>query len=97
VTTSELRVTDNTDDQRYEAHIGCDLVGYLTYEQKTGQIVLLHTEVDRSVKGKGVGSRLVAAALDDIRSRGLSTRILCPFVRAYVRRHPEYSDLMASR
>jgi predicted GNAT family acetyltransferase len=97
MTTSELRIVDNKDAQRYEARLGDDLVGYLAYGLKPGQIVLVHTEVDRSVKGQGVGSRLVAAALDDIRGRGLSAQILCPFARAYARRHPEYSDLMVSR
>jgi predicted GNAT family acetyltransferase len=97
VTTPELRIVDNPDEQRYEARLGDELVGHLVYGEKAGQIVLLHTEVDRSVEGHGIGSRLVAAALKDIRDRGLSARIVCPFVRAYVRRHPEYSDLMASR
>jgi uncharacterized protein len=97
VTTPELQIVDNPDEQRYEARLGDDLVGYLAYGLEPELITLVHTEVERSVKGQGVGSRLVAAALDDIRGRGLSARILCPFARAYVRRHPEYSDLMASR
>jgi len=44
-----------------------------------------------------VGSQLVAATLEDIRSRGLSIVAICPFVRAYIRRHPEFADLVASR
>jgi predicted GNAT family acetyltransferase len=57
----------------------------------------LHTEVDPAVEGTGVGSELVAAALHDIRERGLSAVVICPFVRAYMRRHPEYADLVAPR
>ena len=53
----------------------------------------MHTEVDPAAEGHGVGSRLAAGALDDIRSRGLSILVVCPFVREYVRRHPEYADL----
>ena len=58
-------------------------------------IVLVHTEVAPAVEGRGVGSRLVSAALDDIRARGLRLVPICPFVRAYLGRHPEYADLLA--
>jgi predicted GNAT family acetyltransferase len=47
------------------------------------------------VEGSGVGSALVAGALDDIRSRGLRVVPLCPFVAAFIRRHSEYADLVA--
>jgi uncharacterized protein len=88
---SELVISDNRDAQRYEARLGEDLVGYLAYDLEEGQIALLHTEVDREAKGQGIGSKLVAAALEDVRDRGLSTKVVCPFVRAFLRRHPEYS------
>jgi predicted GNAT family acetyltransferase len=48
-------------------------------------------------EGQGVGSRLVAGTLDDIRSRGLSILVVCPFVRAYILGHPEYADMAAGR
>jgi predicted GNAT family acetyltransferase len=98
VTTSpaDVRITDNPDESRYEARIGEELVGYLAYDLQAGQIALLHTQVDRSTKGQGIGSRLVAEALEDIRARGLSTRVVCPFVRSFLRRHPEYSDVAPS-
>jgi uncharacterized protein len=89
---TELVISDNRDAQRYEARLGEELVGYLAYDLKERQIALLHTEVDREAKGQGIGSKLVAAALDDIRDRGLSTKVVCPFVRAFLRRHPEYSS-----
>jgi predicted GNAT family acetyltransferase len=89
---SELVISDNRDAQRYEARVGEELVGYLAYDLKERQIALLHTEVDREAKGQGIGSKLVAAALDDIRDRGLSKKVVCPFVGAFLRRHPEYSS-----
>jgi uncharacterized protein len=57
-------------------------------------IVLVHTEVVPAVEGRGVASRLVSAALDDIRARGLRVVPICPFVRHYLGRHPEYGDLL---
>jgi predicted GNAT family acetyltransferase len=94
----ELTVADNADERRYEARVGSEVVGFVDYRlAHDGRMMLLHTEVDPSVEGEGVGSQLVAWVLDDIRRRGLAMVPYCPFIRAYVRRHPEYSDLVASR
>lgn len=92
----ELSFADNADERRYEARVGSEVVGFMTYRQSDGRIKLIHTEVDPSVEGEGVGSELVAWALDDIRRRGLSVVPFCPFVVAYLRRHPEHSDLVGS-
>jgi uncharacterized protein len=51
--------------------------------------------VDPHFEGKGVGAALVQGVLDDVRARGLKVRPCCPFVAAYIRRHPEYEDLVA--
>jgi uncharacterized protein len=92
-----LGVSDNPDAHRYEATIDDEVVGYIAYHLEDGLITLVHTEVDEAVEGQGVGSRLVAATLDDIRSRKLSVEPICPFVRGYLERHPEHADLIASR
>jgi predicted GNAT family acetyltransferase len=92
----ELNVTDNAEERRYEAHAGEEVIGFIDYRLAPGQMRLLHTEVDREVEGEGVGSLLVARALDDIRRRGLEVVPFCPFVLAFIKRHPEYSDLVAS-
>ena len=92
----ELTVADNADERRYEARVGSDVVGFMTYRQSDGRMKLIHTEVDPSVEGEGVGSELVAWALEDIRRRGLALVPFCPFVLAYLRRHPEHSDLVGS-
>src|SRR5437879_6440874 len=97
VTSSELSVANNAERRRYEARVGSEVVGFIAYREAPGRITLIHTEVDPELEGEGVGSQLVAGALDDIRRRGLSIVPLCPFVSAYVRRHPEYSDLVASK
>lgn len=96
-TGTELTFGDNPDESRYEARIGPDVGAYLVYLLEPPLIRLVHTEVDRSLKGEGVGSRLVTFALDDIRARGLSIRVTCSFVGAFLERHPEYSDLVAMR
>ena len=95
-TAGELTVTDNAEKGRYEARAGAEVVGFIDYRLAPGRMTLLHTEVDPEVEGEGVGSLLVARALDDIRRRGLSVAPFCPFVLAFLKRHPEYSDLVAS-
>jgi predicted GNAT family acetyltransferase len=90
----ELRVTDNPDAHRYEVYIGPALAGFTDYHAQPGLVKLMHTEIDTAFEGQGVGSRFVAAVLDDIRSRGLRVLPICPFVRAFIQRHPEYADLV---
>jgi predicted GNAT family acetyltransferase len=90
-------VRDNPVERRYEAVADGEVVGELRYVTEPGVIVLVHTEVAPSVEGHGIGSRLVGDALDDIRSRGLRVVPVCPFVAAFLRRHPEQHDLIARR
>jgi predicted GNAT family acetyltransferase len=58
-------------------------------------VLLVHTEIDPALEGQGLGDRLVAGALDDLRAHGRKLVPLCPFVRAYLRRHPDQADLVA--
>jgi predicted GNAT family acetyltransferase len=87
-------IRDNPAERRYEILAGDELLGIIRYVQEPGTVVLVHTEVEPKVEGQGVGSRLVAGALADIRARGLRLVPVCPFVRAYIARHPEYDDLV---
>ena len=54
-----------------------------------------HTEVVPQFEGQGLGSRLAKFALDDVRRRGLQVVPVCTFVAGYIRRHPEYHDLVS--
>jgi uncharacterized protein len=93
--TGNLAVRDNAADFRYELLRDGRILGEILYRTRGDRIVLLHTEVLPSAEGGGLGSRLVTGALDDIRARDLRVVPLCPFVAAYIRRHPEYADLVA--
>jgi predicted GNAT family acetyltransferase len=91
---NDVTVRDNPAELRYEALAGGEMVGEIRYRTEPGLVVLVHTEVAPAAEGAGVGSRLVAGALADIRARGLGVVPLCPFVAAYIRRHPEFADLI---
>ena len=95
-TMDDLTIRDNPAELRYEALAGGDLLGQIRYRTEPGVVVLIHTEVAAAAEGTGVGSRLVQEALDDIRARGLRAVPFCPFVAAYIRRHPDYADLVGT-
>lgn len=93
---SETTVTDHPEENRYEAHDGPggDLLGFAAYIHAQGDLIVFsHTEVFPANEGRGVGSALARAALDDVRSRGLKVMPLCPFIKAWMGRHPDYADL----
>lgn len=89
-------VVDVPEEARFEIRVDGRPAGSAFYDDsEPGLLVLTHTEVDDAFEGHGVGSALIRAALDTARSRGLSVRPDCPFVSAYIARHPdEYLDLV---
>jgi len=89
-----VTVADNPDQRRYEAHVGDELAGFVSYRAEPGHIALNHTKVDDPSEGQGVGSRLASFALDDARERRLAVLPFCPFVKAYIQRHREYAELV---
>ncbi len=85
-----LDVVNNTDAGRYETS-----GGHIAYTRDGDVVTMTHTEVDPELEGQGIGGELVRQALDDVRAHGLRVRPSCPFVAAYIRRHPEYADLVS--
>jgi predicted GNAT family acetyltransferase/glutaredoxin len=91
---ADAEVVDVPEKSRYELRLDGRLIGLAAYRRRHGRISFTHTEVDGSCEGRGFGSRLVAAALDDARRQGPRVLPLCPFVAHYVEQHPEYQDLV---
>jgi len=89
-----VRVSDNPKRRRYEAYVDGVLAAYATYGLTPGGITFVHTMTEPAYEGHGVGSRLAEAALDDARARGLRVTPRCPFIAAYIERHPAYADLV---
>ena len=89
-----VTVADNTMASRYEARLDGALAGVSEYELTADTIIFLHTVVAEEHEGQGVGTAIARYALDDARARGLRVRPLCPFIRSWMQRHPEYSDLL---
>jgi uncharacterized protein len=89
-----ILVENNEAKHRYEARVD-EHLAVLTYERDGSSIIYLHTGVPSALAGRGVGYRLARTALDDARSQKLTIVPQCPFVAAYIRRHPEYLALVA--
>jgi predicted GNAT family acetyltransferase len=86
-------ITNDTAAGQYEMQLGAG-TALLTYRMEEGALFLLHTEVPKPERGNGFGDALVRRALEDARAKGMKVVPLCPFVGAYIRRHPEYADLV---
>jgi len=93
---ADITIVDNPDERRYEAFVDGAFAGMAVYQRRADRIVFLHTEVDDAFEGHGVGGQLARFALDDARERHLGVVPRCPFIRAYIERHPEYQDLVAA-
>lgn len=84
-------------DNRAEAEFELTVAGHravAAYQMEGGTIVFTHTIVPGAIEGKGVGGKLIRAALDSARDRGLKVIAQCSFVAAYIERHPEYRALL---
>lgn len=87
-------IRDNTARSRFELEADGVTV-FMNYRIDGNVISLDHTETPVEARGRGLASQLIKGVLDEVRSRGLKIVPRCPFVRAYVERHPEYGDLAA--
>ncbi len=91
-----MTVRDNPAELRYELLDGDTVIGEIRYRREPGAVALVHTEVDPSHEGQGLAAFLVAEAVRDLRERGLHLIPICPYVRAWLRRHPEQDDLLVA-
>jgi predicted GNAT family acetyltransferase len=92
---TDVEVRDNPEKRQFEAYVDGRLAGFSAYELTDGGITILHTEVDDAFEGQGVGSALARRMLDLISADGeLEVKVLCPFVNAWLRRHPDYQELI---
>jgi uncharacterized protein len=86
-------VRDNTALSRFELDAG-DVTAFMNYRLAGNVISLDHTETPAAARGRGIASQLVEGVLQIARARGLKIVPRCPFVRAYVSKHPEFHDLV---
>ena len=89
-----LTVRDNLGRHRFEIDLGDGSFAFAEYNLPAGKIMSTHTEVPEAHEGKGIGTRLIEAALTAARARGLQVIPICPFFAAYMQKHAEVQDLL---
>jgi predicted GNAT family acetyltransferase len=95
MTDIDIEVANAPERLRYEARVGGSVVGFAEYILATDLIVFTHTEVDPGFEGKGVGAAIARFALDDVRDTSQRKVMpLCPFIKGWIGRHPEYISLV---
>jgi uncharacterized protein len=84
---------NNVAHQRYELVVD-NWTALVTYQRTGSRVVLLHTLVPAALEGKGVGTALARSILEDVRRQGLKVVPECPFIAGFIKRHPEFEDLI---
>ena len=92
---SDVEVRDNPERHRFELLVDGAIGGLATYRMRADVVVVNHSEVDPTLRGRGMGGELARRTLDQLRERGVKVVPACPFFADYIARHPEYDDLVA--
>lgn len=93
----EIVVRHRPDQGRFDLLVGDTLAGHTEYRERGRRYLFTHTEIVPAFEGQGLGSRLAAGTLDQVRALGVSVVPLCAFVERYIERHSEYGDLVDQR
>jgi uncharacterized protein len=84
---------DNEEHHRFELDVE-GKTAFVSYRKTPGAITLVHTVVPPEFGGKGVGSKLARATLDAVRAQGRKLTVECEFIQGFMKKHPEYNDLL---
>ncbi len=90
---TNYQLIENEAAKQYEFHID-GFIPRIEYIKAAGKIFLTHTEVPIELEGKGIGSALIKQVLEEIDKQDLVMIPTCPFVAAYIKRHPEWKRLV---
>ncbi|HWB26435.1 MAG TPA: GNAT family N-acetyltransferase [Chitinophagaceae bacterium] len=83
-------ITNNEAQHRFET-IQNDEVAFLEYRFYKKDIALMHTLVPKALEGRGIASALAVYAFDYARQYNMPVMVYCPFVAAFLKKHPEYN------
>jgi uncharacterized protein len=88
------QVTDNQAGSRFELRAD-GAAAELSYRRRADRLIIIHTAVPPELEGRGLGGKLVAAAVDRAAQEGLTLVPLCPFARQWLERHAGESARVA--
>lgn len=87
-------VRDNPAGSCFELIAGDQVAGRVDYSKRDGILVLDHTKIEDDYSGRGFGSQLARGVFDELRSRGATVELACPFLERWIDKHPEYSEVL---
>jgi uncharacterized protein len=92
-------LSDNPAASRYELHVGTELAGFVEYQldEGDGSISLVHTETEPAFRHAHLATQLARFSLDDARERGLAVLPFCPYIGSWIKKHPDYTDLVPAQ
>ena len=91
---SKVEVVHNPAQKRFEMQLG-DQIAIVKYVLGSKEIIFTHTEVPAEYEGKGIASKIAKVAVEYAKAQGLRIRSFCPYMSAYIKRHPEYHSITA--
>ena len=89
----EFKVIHNEEENRFEVNLNGD-VALIEYLWLGDHITFVHTEVPKAFSGKGIAGQMAKTALEFAREKHLRVSSICTFMDVYLKRHPEYNDLL---
>lgn len=90
----DTTVIELPEQNRYVIQAAGEQVGVMDYQFDGTALALLHVETDPAHSGQGLAGELTRVILDTARERGHAVLPFCPYVSAWIRKHPEYADLV---
>ena len=94
-TTAPLPVMHNVKLQRFESQAGDAPLAFVSYTHEGEHVILDHTFVPDELRGHGMAATLVRTALDEARKRHWKIVPRCPYVATFIKRNPDFADLVA--
>lgn len=89
----EYNVVHNEEESRFETTVD-GLLSVVDYRKRDNLLLVTHTGVPTPLEGRGIAGAITKALLDYVRENGLKVRPICPYTKAYIKRHPEYDDII---
>ena len=93
---NDIQVTNNEQEMQFEAIVSDDKA-VMVYRWYHGDLAIMHTEVPEAGRGKGYSNALAEYAIAFAKEKNIKLKLYCVFMQGYMKRHPEYNDLITTR
>ena len=89
-----IEVTDNEQQLQFQVKVGQELA-FMEYRWYHGDLAIMHTYVPEIGRGKGYSTALAEFAIQYAREKSVKLKLYCMFMQGYIKRHPEFNDLIS--